>query len=64
MSRCKQCNKKFHYCHNCGYDTELHPLSEGYCSWDCMIIHKGENLSDLDKRILLERDIDNDEDSN
>jgi hypothetical protein len=28
-----------------------------------MIIHKGENLSDLDKRILLERDYGKDDEN-
>ena len=37
MATCKSCKKVFHYCHNCGFDLDLYPLSEGYCCKQCMI---------------------------
>lgn len=39
--QCKTCNRNFHYCFNCGYDQDLHPLSEGFCSWNCLISGSG-----------------------
>lgn len=46
---CKTCNRKFHYCHNCGYDRDLHCQSEGFCSDECLKIGGGRTYDELNQ---------------
>ncbi len=50
---CKRCKKHFHYCHNCGYDRELHHLSRGYCSEECLTDDDGEPYYEDDAGLEL-----------
>lgn len=47
MSKCSQCGKKFHWCTSCGWDEELHPMSEGFCSQACLIAGGGRTYAEV-----------------
>jgi hypothetical protein len=52
--KCKLCGKEFHWCHNCGYDRQLHPLAYGYCSEKCLRLDDGPIWEDTDDDYMEE----------
>ena len=52
--KCKACGKKFHWCTSCGYDRELHPLSEGCCSCECLQKRGGEQYDEGLLEVIIE----------
>lgn len=46
-SQCKVCGKRFHWCPSCGWDRDMHALSQGYCSDECLIADAGMTYDDV-----------------
>jgi hypothetical protein len=58
--KCYTCDKQFTHCLDPGNDERLQPLSLGYCSWGCLLVHKDKTISRLHYRVAnLEGKIEN-----
>ena len=43
-----------HYCYNCGYDRQLHPHANGYCSEKCLKEDNGPEYDEEDDEEILD----------
>ena len=48
---CMKCGKEYHWCSSCGWDYQLHPLSEGYCCWEHMTDDTGLTREEFERQM-------------
>ena len=42
-----ECTNRFHWCPSCGWNSELHAMSEGYCSDECLVACGGTTYDEM-----------------